>query len=214
MHCGINFPKDEVEMSIFTVKNLITSDCEKPNMITRTEIGSGATGKSALDVTNKISFNDMSSGAWAALDVVSASLYTTGFQFGELFEITGVPTSGLIVGCELQSDHVTLLPDLNLFLFGSEPTITSSDRTALNIAEASMDLCVGRLRIRLGHYDGESTGSHKTARVNLPESDNGGAQVYELDASETSMWGIFQVAADITPNASGDYRFRVKLAGG
>jgi len=131
-----------------------------------------------------------------------------------LFEITSVPTSGLIVGCELQSDHVTLLPDLNLFLFGAEPTITSSDRTALNIAEASMDLCVGRLRIRLGHYDGESTGSHKTARVNLPQDDNGGVQVYELNAAQTSMWGIFQVAADITPNASGDYRFRVKLAGG
>lgn len=89
-------------------------------------------------------------------------------------ETRGAPTSVLKSVTIVDDDKQD--SDLHLYFFSQTPTLVSSDNAALNIADADMEYCLGKVTIAAADYESLSANSVATKEVNLPvkpEGDNG-----------------------------------------
>ena len=138
---------------------------------------------------------------------VAAAAYLAGDRFGSLEEITGVPTTGEVIGVGWQDDDL-VRPEMDIMFFVAEPTIASADRVALSITEANLDLMIPNvLRLRLDSYGGQTSTDHYTGYASAYDLNNRGPLLYTLD-SGTSLWMLCQASIAVTPTSTGGQRFK------
>lgn len=186
------------------------------NPVTGTRL---AGGKYALDVLTKSSVSPWDDSNWFDFVVETTPDYSDGDQLGldgtdAAVELTDSFTTaggkGILAGLILTDDD-KIQPDLDVYIFSSAPTITSTENAAFDIAEAELDKLVAVVPIRLGHW--RDIAGHSIAVVPL----NGvppyaGAQMVQAASGSTSLWAVLVARATLNFATAGALRIKVAVS--
>ena len=130
---------------------------------------------------------------------VDTAIYADKDQFGDIEEFASILTA---VDGTMTIESITLIdddklsPDLDVLIFDSEPTLTSSDNGALAMSVANLQKCRVRVEVRACNWSDLSGQTIAQVKVGEPiKGINGDASLFVVIQNRTNA-GVTPIATD------------------